>query len=125
MKGTRVVFEQRVDSKKKLDELFHQYSNEEFKFSKSRVVVKLFTSGEMYVSRSQAKRLLHSMEEFEEIVLDFSGVPTIGQAFADEIFRVFQSAHPAIKITYEDANENVEFMIRRALVPRVELPAPS
>jgi hypothetical protein len=115
-KGTRVFFEQRVDTKKKLDALFHQYANEDFKFSKSQVSVKLFTGEDLYISRSQAKRLLHSLEEFEEVILDFKDVPTIGQAFADEVFRIFKKDHPDIKITAINCNENVDFMIKRALV---------
>jgi len=30
-------------------------------------------------------------------MLDFRNVPTIGQAFADEIFRVFANEHPGIE----------------------------
>jgi hypothetical protein len=41
------------------------------------------------ISRSQAKRLLARIELFKIVLFDFSGVETIGQAFADEIFRVF------------------------------------
>ena len=57
--------------------------------------------------------------------MKFLTISSLDHAFADEIFRVFQSAHPAIKIGYEHANENVEFMIRRALVPRGLRSAPS
>ncbi len=34
-------------------------------------------------------------ERFQTVVLDFTGVEEIGQDFADEVFRVFQRAHPA------------------------------
>lgn len=54
--------------------------------------------GEQLVSRSQAKRILARFEEFEEILLDFDGVPEIGPAFADEIFRVFRYDHPEVRI---------------------------
>jgi anti-sigma regulatory factor (Ser/Thr protein kinase) len=53
-------------------------------------------------------------DEFKVIILDFENVPTIGQAFADEIFRVFSARHPEIEIRTENMNENVEFMIKRA-----------
>jgi len=111
--GTRVFFSQKIDTEKNLPKLFHQYANEDFKFSKSSVSVKLFTESNLYVSRSQAKRLLHSLEEFEEIILDFKDVATIGQAFADEIFRVFKNDHPEIKIAAINVSENVDFMIKR------------
>jgi hypothetical protein len=31
-------------------------------------------------------------------VLDFDGVETVGQAFVDEIFRVFALAHPQVQL---------------------------
>ena len=112
--GTSVFFEMRSDSTKKLDQLFSRFTKENFKFDKSQVKVKMFAAGELYVSRSQAKRLVHALDQFAEIVLDFKDVDTIGQAFADEVFRIFQSDHPDIKITPINCNENVEFMIKRA-----------
>jgi len=33
----------------------------------------------------------------------------------DEVFRVWQNRHPRIKISYQNANENVLFMIKRAV----------
>lgn len=74
-------------------------------------------SDENLVSRSQAKRLLTRFDRFKEIVLDFSGVEIIGQAFADELFRAFQADHPSTHLTYLNANEQVEKMILRASGP--------
>lgn len=113
-RGTRVTFTLSQQSTKTLDDIFRQYTDEEFQFSKSRVVVKLFKEGEEYISRSQAKRLLHTLERFSEIVVDFKGITTIGQGFADEVFRVFPSHHPGIVMTPVNCHENVEFMINRA-----------
>ena len=113
-KGTRVACEIDIKTSRRLDEIFNRYTNEDFQFQKSQVKIVLFQEGEAYVSRSQAKRLLHALEEFREIVLDFSGVTTIGQGFADEIFRVFQSQHPEIIIQPVHCHENVQFMINRA-----------
>lgn len=113
-KGTRVEVEISTQTRRDLSDIFHSYTGEEFQFDKSRIAVKLFSSGEDYISRSQAKRLLHSMTSFRRIELDFAGVPTVGQAFADEVFRVFKKAHPDIEITAINANENVDFMLRRA-----------
>jgi hypothetical protein len=66
------------------------------------------------VSRSQAKRLLARVELFETVMFDFTGVATIGQAFADEIFRVFANQHPNIELTPTHANSDVKRMIARA-----------
>ncbi len=112
--GTSVFFEMRSGSTKQLGELFSQFTKENFKFDKSQVKVKMFATGELYISRSQAKRLVHALDQFAEIVLDFKDIDTIGQAFADEVFRIFQADHPNIKITPINCNENVEFMIKRA-----------
>jgi hypothetical protein len=46
--------------------------------------------------------------------LDFAGLSTIGQSFADEIFRIWQSQHPGIKIVPKKAGETVLFMIHHA-----------
>jgi anti-sigma regulatory factor (Ser/Thr protein kinase) len=115
MKGTSVHFEIVLPARIKPVEVFRKYTNENFAFDRSSLNVKLFDTGDSYVSRSQAKRLLHSMENFKSIELDFTGVKTVGQAFADEVFRVFKNLHPEINITYKIANEDVEFMIARAV----------
>lgn len=111
-KGTRVSFEIANRTGKRLEEVFKEYTGEDFQFEKTKLTVKLFKTGDNYVSRSQAKRLVHSLEQFKEIILDFQGVETIGQGFADEIFRVFASQHPDINIVPIHCNENVQFMIR-------------
>ncbi len=70
-------------------------------------------SNPLYVSRSQAKRLLMRIETFRSVLLDFENVPDIGQGFADEIFRVFANAHPECKIVPYNTTKAVEAMIRR------------
>jgi hypothetical protein len=49
-------------------------------------------------------------------VLDFSGVTTVGQAFADEVFRVFRLKHPEVELVPVKANSGVKRMISRAEV---------
>jgi DNA-binding MarR family transcriptional regulator len=118
LKGTRVTCEIEANSSRRLAKIFAEYTSEKFNFDRTKVTVKLFESGESYVSRSQAKRLLHSLERFKEVVLDFSGVAGVGQAFADEIFRVFHADHPDIRVEPINMSENVEFMVRRAIAAR-------
>lgn len=67
-----------------------------------------------FVSRSQAKRVLARFDKYEEIFLDFEGVDFIGQAFADEIFRVFASMNPGVKLIYINCNSDVGSMIEFA-----------
>lgn len=114
--GTKIVFETSILSKRKLSAIFKEYTNENFVFDKTKVTVKLFElSDQSYISRSQARRLLFGLEKFRRVILDFRRVDTVGQAFADEIFRVWQKKYPTIKIEYDNVNESVEFMIKRAL----------
>jgi hypothetical protein len=44
-----------------------------------------------------------------------SGIEAIGQAFADEIFRVYATDHPEIKLSVANANSQVTHMIARAI----------
>jgi anti-sigma regulatory factor (Ser/Thr protein kinase)/biotin operon repressor len=117
VEGTGVVLKISLHSNRILHEVFDRFTDDEdYGFSKTHIPVTLARYGdENLISRSQAKRILTRFERFKEIVLDFNNVEMIGQAFADEIFRVFTSAHPAIHINYVSANEQVEKMIRRAI----------
>lgn len=96
--------------------IFDQYSSgDDYSFNKTVVPVKLAKYGDdNLISRSQAKRLLARVELFKIVVLDFSGVDIIGQAFADEIFRVFAQQHPDIHLVVVHANSQVKRMIDRA-----------
>jgi hypothetical protein len=96
--------------------VFDQYtSGDEYRFSKTVVPVELAQYGDdKLISRSQAKRLLARIELFKIVVLDFTRVPTVGQAFADEIFRVFAQAHPEIELIPLHASSEVRRIIGRA-----------
>ena len=54
------------------------------------------------------------LDGFKEVLLDFKGISRIGQAFADEIFRVYKNAHPQVEIIDIGATEHVQQMINRA-----------
>ena len=71
---------------------------------------------ETLMSRSQAKRILLGLEQFNYVTLDFKDVRLVGQGFVDEIFRVYQNAHPEVTFKYINVNRDVEFMIERGLV---------
>lgn len=116
VKGTQVTFIISSTTKKHLIDLFSEYESQDDDdggFAKTKIHVKLYTRGTIHVSRSQARRILTNLEKFRHIVLDFDKVPTIGQAFADEIFRVFANIYPDIKIEPVNTNEAIQFMIDR------------
>lgn len=121
-KGTYVSMQIRFDSKRQAKQIFDEYSKldpnnpEVKKFDKTHILVTLSKlEEERYVSRSQAKRILIGLEKFREIILDFKDITTVGQGFVDEIFRVFKNEHPETIINYCNANEDVEFMIKRGI----------
>lgn len=111
--GTRVRFEANPATARDLSLLFEEYT-EDYEFVRTRTVVKLFAIGVRFVSRSEAKRLMHGLDKFMEVVLDFAGVAGVGQGFADEVFRVWQSDHPEVRLVPENMSEPVEFMVKRA-----------
>jgi anti-sigma regulatory factor (Ser/Thr protein kinase) len=118
--GTSIKMVMGLDSKRRLQEIFSEYSHEDAdgmpKFDKTRILVQLSKLGdERYVSRSQARRIVLGLEKFEHVILDFTGISTVGQGFVDEVFRVFQNKYPQIKIEYTKANSDVKFMIERSL----------
>lgn len=117
-RGTRVIFEIGTDSERHLDQVFKKYTNltdeSDYGFDKTEIRVKLYTMGGVHISRSQARRILSGLEKFKIILFDFDKVPIIGQAFADEVYRVFQHKYPVIKIEEENMSEGVKFMIERA-----------
>lgn len=114
-KGTEVNFRISRRSRRSLREIFSEYAPEEYDFSfeKTRVSVKLFQAE--YVSRSEAKRLVTGLEKFSEVILDFKGVRAIGQAFADEVFRVFRISHPGIAVTALNAEPEINAMIQHVV----------
>lgn len=115
LKGTEVFFSINTSSQKHLSDIFRKYQTDagELAFDKTEIKIKLYTMGTVYVSRSQARRVLVGLEKFKSVILDFDKVPTVGQAFADEIFRVFKIKHPDITIKPVNMNETVAFMIGR------------
>ena len=112
-RGTRVRFEVAFDTKRELRKIFDEFTTD-FEFDKTRTIVRLFAHGLEFVSRSEAKRLLHGLDRFREVVLDFAGVEQIGQGFADEIFRVWARAHAGTRLEPVNMIEPVAFMVERA-----------
>lgn len=118
--GTVVLMRLLNDSTRTAQDVFNRFAApEEFTFAKTVVPVRLAQyEGEKLVSRSQAKRLTQRFERFKTVMLDFEGVETIGQAFADEVFRVFQSAHPGTEMIPINMTKPVEDMVKRAYAAR-------
>jgi hypothetical protein len=98
-----------------LKDIFDKFSTEiPGDFDKTIVPINLTNTDDL-VSRSQARRILSGLELFKEVILDFKNIENIGQAFADEIFRVFPNRNPDTAIIAQNANANVQYMINRAI----------
>lgn len=116
--GTRVNMRISLNSTRTLKSVFDAFTGSEddnFAFNKTVVPIKLaLYEGERLVSRSQGKRILNRVERFKTVLLDFDGVDSIGQAFADEVFRVFVKQHPGIELIPVHHNEEIRRMILSA-----------
>jgi anti-sigma regulatory factor (Ser/Thr protein kinase) len=115
--GTRVYLRMELDAKHTIREVYAKYETETDgyqAFSKTHVPVSLaIYPNEQLVSRSQARRVFARFNRFREVMLDFHGVASIGQAFADEIFRVFRNEHKDIEIIPVRMSKDVHSMIKR------------
>lgn len=119
-KGTIVAFSIKNPTKNNAAKIFSAYCNDpnSFGFDKTVVSVRLLEEGAgcpMFTSRSQAKRLMARLDRFKSIILDFSEIKSIGQGFADEIFRVFANEHKDCEIRYINENKDVGNMIKHIL----------
>jgi excisionase family DNA binding protein len=116
--GTVVLCSINRKTDRTLANVFSRFTKEH-NFTKSRLTVKLFETGMMFVSRSEARRLVVGLEEFSEVELDFSHVKSVGQGFVDEVFRVWATAHPNTEFFPVNMIPPVEFMVLRGL-PKIE-----
>lgn len=113
--GTKVMFELLHSSTKRTKDVFDQFAMpDEYAFSTTVVPVNLAKhEGEFLMSRSQAKRLVARFEHFQKVILDFQGVTSIGQGFADQLFRVYQNEHPNVQLFVINATNDIKDMIQR------------
>ena len=115
--GTTVFMKLSNHSARTDKQIYDQYSTgDDYGFTKTVVPVRLAQYGDdKLISRSQARRLLARIDRFKLVIFDFEGVESIGQAFADEIFRVFAKDHPGIEIVPVKASSQVQQMINAAI----------
>lgn len=114
--GTLVRMTLHNHTARTLKKVFDKFASDaDYGFTKTVVPVKLMRYGDdNLVSRSQAKRLLSRFDRFKVVVLDFAGIASVGQAFADEVFRVFRAKHPQVEIVPVHASSEIKRMISRA-----------
>ena len=81
-------------------------------FHTTEIPVRLAQLSSELVSRSQAKWVMERATQFKTVILDFEGVVHVGQAFVDEVFRVFAVAHPEVRIKTMGMTPEVEKLVR-------------
>ena len=126
--GTTVFMRLGNHTSRTTRKIFDQFTggDEDRAFNKTVVPVRLAQYGnDKLISRSQAKRVLTRFDLFRTVVLDFQNVPTIGQAFADEVFRIFPREHPNVILATIRANSEIKRMIARAQSVPPDGPSPS
>lgn len=112
--GTYITMKLRNNTARTAKEIFNKFSDDDYGFTKTVVPVRLAQYGnEQLVSRSQAKRLLMRIDRFKTVLFDFKDVESIGQAFADEVFRVFARQHPHMEILPINDNDSVRQIVKR------------
>ena len=123
--GTEVLMKISRRASQTTMEVLNKYAPEQEKDGFTRTHIPLTLAkyeGEELVSRSQAKRILARAHEFKEVILDFTGVAMIGQAFADEVFRVYKRKNPQVEILHVGANSQILRMIGSVLAePKSQL----
>ena len=110
--GTVVGMRIYNNSVKNTMDVFDSYSTVDDGIYKTEIPLVKFCDRGDPVARSLAKRICYRLDSFSEVVMDFTGVSFMGQGFADEMFRVYLTAHPDVHFSVINANENVIKMLR-------------
>ena len=115
--GTSVYLAISLDTPRTLDEVLRAHGMRPEGWAFDRTVVPLHlaghgTHGELALaSRAEARRVAARLADFRGAELDFEGIADIGHGFADELFRVFGSAHPRLVLTPVHMTPRVAAMV--------------
>jgi len=112
--GTSVYASFALDTARTLDAVRQAYSADGLGMGFDRTVVplRLITSDVTGLeSRAQARRAGSRLSEFCRAEVDFDGVPQVGHAFADELFRVLKREQPALELVPVNMSPAVAAMV--------------
>ncbi len=112
--GTSVYASFALDTRRTLDTVRQAYSADGLGMGFERTVVPLhlITSDVTGLeSRAQARRAGARLSDFCRAEIDFGGVPHVGHAFADELFRVLVREQPGIELVPLNMSPAVAAMV--------------
>lgn len=112
--GTSIYLAISLATTRTLDEVMKAASQDGqgYGFERTTVPLRLIgAGGQGLESRGQAKHVASRLTEFLRAELDFEGVDDVGHGFADELFRVFQRAHPQVDLVPTNMAPRVAAMI--------------
>ncbi|MBX3586639.1 MAG: DUF4325 domain-containing protein [Ramlibacter sp.] len=114
--GTVVLMDIALDSGRTAQAVYERYFTPDEvggdAFHTTEVPVKLAQLSSQLTSRSQGKWVVERATQFRTVILDFEGVDMVGQAFVDEVFRVFATAHPEVRLVPVNMAPDVEGLVR-------------
>lgn len=123
-RGTRFSMKIANNSNRTTQDVFSRFRDpNDLTFYKSKFFISLAAFEGELTSRSQAKRVVARFEDFKEVELDFAATDDIGQAFADELVRVWPLVHPSTRLRIVNAGESVKKMLKHVM-GRSDLPQP-
>lgn len=96
--GTGVVMRLENETSRESADVFNYYTDIDEGFVCTHIPMKHVCFGENPIARSQARRLCKRFEQFKEVIIDFDDIEFMGQGFSDEIFRVYATAHPEVRL---------------------------
>lgn len=112
--GTSVYVALALDTPRTLEAVRKAYSLDGLGVGFERTVVPLRLIASDLAgleSRAQARRVGARLNEFRRAELDFSGVPDIGHAFADELFRVLAVELPTLELVPANMSPAIAAML--------------
>ena len=99
--GTSIYLAIALDTTRTLEQVLQAWSIDGSGIGFDRTIISLRLlagAGQALDSRAQARRVSARLERFKRAEIDFDGVPDIGHAFADELFRVYAQQHPGVQL---------------------------
>ena len=112
--GTTVFCSLPLETRLRPSDTYTAYGSEDapLDFSRTQVPLRLLTDDGLGLeSRAQARWVVSRLELFATAELDFDGVDDIGPSFIDEVFRVWKSAHPHVKLEPVNATARVSKLL--------------